>query len=130
MQLHHIGILTDNIEASINSYTDSFEFNKIGEHVYDPKQKCKLCMLENRFGFKVELIEPIENSPVRNLINTRGSGPIHLCYMSSCFDKDCTHLRNKGYIPVGVATSAVLFDGRRIMFFLSPQEEFVEIVEE
>jgi catechol 2,3-dioxygenase-like lactoylglutathione lyase family enzyme len=130
MRFHHIGILTNDIAASKNLYAEILGFTEESMPVYDPAQRCRLCTLVNVSGLRAELIEPQEDSPVRNLLVKHGPGPVHLCYASARFDEDCSRLRNEGFVPAGKVVPAVMFGNKRILFFLSPQEELFELLEE
>jgi catechol 2,3-dioxygenase-like lactoylglutathione lyase family enzyme len=129
MRFHHTGILTSDLNKSLKTYTEIYGFSKEHGPVFDQIQECDLCTLVNSSGYRIELIEPKENSPVFRLFSKRGPGPVHHCFVSDQFDNDCEKLRSSNFVPIGKKTPANLFRMKRVMFFLSPDEEIVEVLE-
>lgn len=61
-RLHHIGVFTPSIEASITLYRDLVGATHIGEPVDLPAEAARVCFV-NTPNAEVELIEPLEDHP-------------------------------------------------------------------
>lgn len=79
MNLHHIGIVVENIEEAEKKYQELFCVTSTLEFT-DIKQKVKVKFLTIE-GIKIELIEPLqEDSPISKFLKTSKSGIHHLAF--------------------------------------------------
>lgn len=131
MRLHHIGYAVKNIRSYLDEYLiPMFSPIRISEPVADPIQQVVVCFCEMQGGSVIELIEPMgEKSPVNSLIGSKRGGLYHLCYEVEDLDREVQRFRQKRYMPLGKPVPAAAFEGRRIVFLLSPQQDVVEFVE-
>ena len=131
MKIHHIGILTDDIQAGIRHHQDLFDIHPTTEIVEDPIQKVLVVMLSgSEMGdTQIELIQPTSNdSPVANAVK-KGSSLYHLCFEVEHLDETLRKTRAKGSLVISHPTPAKLFDGRRIAFIYGPDHYVVEFLE-
>lgn len=130
MKIHHIGIVTADIENACKQYADFFDFKRATDIVTDPIHKSKLVLLANGDNsLSIELIEPVgEDSPVADFLN-RGGGLHHICYETRSLVQSLNHMRSLGALLVSGPSPAVLFDGRPVVFVYTRSKELVEFVE-
>lgn len=74
--LHHIGIVTKNIEESIKIFS-LIGFNRDGEKLEDTIQNNILQMISDSNGNKIELIEPLNE---KSTVNIQSEGLHHLAF--------------------------------------------------
>jgi hypothetical protein len=125
-RLHHTCLLVEDIEAYLQ---ESFWHQK-SPIVYDPIQKCRLCMVSiNADDDKsVELVQPVgTDSPVYRSLKS-GQKLHHLCLEMSDTGAADEFMRRHRLLPVTKWQPAVLFDGRLIRFAYTRHRELVEFV--
>jgi catechol 2,3-dioxygenase-like lactoylglutathione lyase family enzyme len=78
MRLHHIGVITGNLEGSMHFYTN---LGYAASAIYaDPLQKARLVLMQRAHEPLVELIEPASpDSPAASWIQRVVVGPYHTC---------------------------------------------------
>jgi len=131
MRFHHIGYAV----ASIRRYLDDFLVPmfapvRITEPIADPVQRVTVCFVEMTGGTVIELVEPLgADSPVNAIIGSKRGGVYHLCYEVDDLDVELKRFRSKRCLPLGKPVSAAAFNGRRIVFLLTPENDLLELVE-
>jgi methylmalonyl-CoA/ethylmalonyl-CoA epimerase len=131
VKLHHVGYAV----ASIQDYFTSFlaplvGATELGPVHEDPVQGVRVAFVEVSPGALVELVEPLhESNPVRQFIGSPRGGLYHLCYEVDDLEATIARFRRKRCLPLAAAVPAVAFDGRRIVFMMTPQRDLVELVE-
>jgi methylmalonyl-CoA/ethylmalonyl-CoA epimerase len=129
IKLHHIGILTNDIDKTTDFYQQVLGFHLINNRVKDEIQQCWLQLLHDDKGYCLELIKPIDSkSPVYSLLMQR-AGPVHICYSTDHFEDDFIFMRNRKCVPAGKIVPAKLFNDKRIIFLLTPSDELIELLE-
>jgi len=131
MRFHHIGYAV----ASIRQYLDDFIIPlfdpvSISTPVTDPIQQVTVCFVEMRGGTVIELVEPVAaDSPVNKVIGSSRGGMYHTCYEVDDLDAEVRRFRTKRCLPLGKPVPAAAFDGRRIVFLMTPEHDLIEFVE-
>lgn len=124
---HHIGSLTSNLEISEKVFNNfGFIFT---ERFFDPIQEVNLSFGKNTMGILLELVEPIKNSKVENLLKKNGPGPYHLCFEVDSITKQEKILKKSGFICVKKAEKAIAFQYRLVAFYYSPTNGLIELLE-
>jgi methylmalonyl-CoA/ethylmalonyl-CoA epimerase len=125
-RIHHVSMLVENIDT----YLENSFWCLQSPIVYDPIQKCRLCLVSMQADndHLVELIEPVgENSPVYQAL-IRGEKLQHLCLeMPTRRDVDA-FIREYRLLPVTDWEPAELFQGRLIRFAYTRNRELMEFV--
>jgi methylmalonyl-CoA/ethylmalonyl-CoA epimerase len=131
MRFHHVGYATPNIDRYVEDFfLPIFAPLAISDKVSDPIQRVTVCFARMRGDTVIELVEPFgENSPVETVIGSNRGGVYHLCYEVDDLDREVARCREKRCMPVGKPAPAAAFDGRRIVFLLTPQRDLIEFVE-
>ena len=127
MILHHIGIVVPKIQDSIGELTKFLNFDTIGIPTLVGSQKANVCFL-NIGGFRLELIEPVEESSPVSDFASGGGGFHHLC-----FEVDDIHQEVKKMVKSGarlVVKPVIGFENRLIAFlFLKKKNTKCNLVE-
>ncbi len=131
LQLEHIGYAVQKIEEYlVNFFVPLFRPEAISPIVEDATQRVRVAFVTLPGGGRIELIEPLDEvSPVSNLLRSKRGGLYHLCYVVERLDQAIERFREKGCLLICGPTPAQAFDGRRIAFFCTPQNDIVELVE-
>jgi methylmalonyl-CoA/ethylmalonyl-CoA epimerase len=131
MRFHHIGYAVADIGAYIQDIlVPMFGPDWISEPIADPIQRVRVFFAELPGGVLLELVQGIdENSPVSAIVGSRRGGLYHLCYEVDDLEAIVARFRAKRFLPLGKPVAAAAFDGRRILFMISPQRDLVELLE-
>jgi methylmalonyl-CoA/ethylmalonyl-CoA epimerase len=131
VRFHHVGYAV----ASIQAYLEDFllplmQPESVTSPVADPIQRVRVCFVHMQGGTVIELVEPLdEHSPVREIVGSQRGGLYHLCYEVDDLDGEIRRFRDKRCLPLGKPVPAAAFDGRRIVFLLTPQRDLIELLE-
>ena len=127
MILHHVGIVVPKIQNSIGELTKFLNFDTIGIPTLVGSQKANVCFL-NIGDFRLELIEPVEESSPVSDFASGGGGFHHLC-----FEVDDIHQEVKKMVKSGarlVVKPVIGFENRLIAFlFLKMQNTKCNLIE-
>jgi len=131
MRFHHVGYATANIDRYVEEFfRPVFAPLAISDKISDPIQRVTVCFARMQGDTVIELVEPFgERSPIETVIGSNRGGVYHLCYEVDDLDRELARCRQKRCMPVGRPVPAAAFDGRRIVFLLTPQHDLIEFVE-
>lgn len=131
MKLHHVGIVTDDIESAIQRHRDLFGFEPITEIVDDPIQKVSVVMLSGPEpdSVPVELIAPLsDDSPISKIL--KGKARLyHLCFSVEDIEGALRYFRSHGAIIISGPVPSELYKDKKIAFVYSPDKYVVELLE-
>jgi methylmalonyl-CoA/ethylmalonyl-CoA epimerase len=129
-RLHHIAIVVDSIDKSLDWYCKLYNAKPLLDTYQDKNQLVYAQFIETE-NIKIELLEPInENSPIKKFIDKHGSGSLyHLAFEVDDLDAVDKEVRQKGGMPVSRTKEAwngmeVMF----VMFFKNSDHQLVEYV--
>ena len=123
MKFHHIGIATDNIEATIAYLKAFFIINHISEVIHDDKQNADLCMVTTE-NLNIELIA---GEITKNILKKR-QYLYHTCYEVEDIELMLERLVKEGAFLISPAKPAILFNEQKVAF-LSTKLGIVELLE-
>jgi methylmalonyl-CoA/ethylmalonyl-CoA epimerase len=131
VRFHHIGFAVNNIRQYLDEFfIPLFAPLTFTEPVADPIQRVTVCFAKLVGGTAIELVEPLgEDSPVKGIICSQRGGLYHLCYEVDHLAVEIERLRSKHCMLLGKPVPAAAFDGRRIVFLMTPQRDLIELVE-
>lgn len=131
MRFHHIGYAVRSIQRYLDTFlVPMFAPVRISAPVADPEQRVTVCFVEMQGGVVIELVEPLSaDSPVNLVIDSKRGGVYHLCYEVDDLEAEVKRFRAKRCLPLGKPVPAAAFNGRRIVFVLTPQNDLLEFVE-
>jgi len=132
MVIHHIGLVVKNIEEHYEKYFhNALGYNNLSQVYVDDKIGVKVAFINMNDKIFLEFVEPLDdNSPVNNYLKKRGQTLHHLCFEVENLEAECEQLRNKNYLITMPPTPAVAFNGRRVVFLMAKDENFlIELLE-
>jgi methylmalonyl-CoA/ethylmalonyl-CoA epimerase len=131
MRFHHVGYATRNIDLYVEDFfRPVFAPLSISEKVSDPIQRVTVCFARMQGNAMIELVEPFgENSPIDSVLDGDRGGVYHLCYEVDDLDREVARCRKRRCMPISKPVPAAAFNGRRIVFLLTPQHDLIEFVE-
>jgi methylmalonyl-CoA/ethylmalonyl-CoA epimerase len=130
-RFHHIGQAVADIGRHVEEFLRPvFGDLPITDAVADPIQKVRVCFVTMPGGVTIELVEPHgEGSPVRDIVGSSRGGLYHVCYEVPDLDRALAALRRMRCLPLGRPVPAAAFEGRRIVFMITPQRDLIELLE-
>ena len=128
MRLHHVGVITGNLEGSMHFYTS---LGYAASTIYaDPIQKARIVLMQKTHEPLVELIAPDSaESPAASWIQRITVGPYHMCYEVDDLEAIMAFFRHHRLFPVTKPVPAVAFNMRRIVFLWGKSSGLIELLE-
>jgi methylmalonyl-CoA/ethylmalonyl-CoA epimerase len=121
---HHLGIACDDI-AKMRAFVHAFhQVESDTDIVVDERQGIALCLIVVAGGLRLELVS---GAGVAGLIR-RGITYYHVCYEVECLEGAVKALRPAGAMPVFGPIPVAIFNGRRIMYLMTPMG-LIELLE-
>jgi methylmalonyl-CoA/ethylmalonyl-CoA epimerase len=128
LQLHHIGCLTESMDASIENYVAILGFKKASEIITIASQQVKICFIETAPGIFIELVEPqAENAALRKILKTKNPY-YHTGYVAENISILIEQLLEEGFYLVNRFFSEA-FDGRECAFLYTKDLHLIELIE-
>jgi len=130
MKFHHIGVFVKDLAIGREHLRSLFPIIRVGPVINDELLKVFVQFLTDENEICYEIITPngTDNPVQRSLIEGKNLLN-HIAYKVEDFDLKILEYRRKGCIPLGKAQPAVAFEGARVVFFLTPLEIIVELIE-
>lgn len=131
VRFHHVGYAVADIESYLEDFMRPlFSPVSVSEPVEDPIQRVRVCFVEMQGGTVIELVAPLgDDSPLKPFIGSKRGGLYHLCYEVQDLDEAIALYRSKRCMPLGKPVPAAAFNGRRILFLMTPQRDLIELLE-
>lgn len=124
---HHMGAAVNSIDDSLKILREFFQAEELSDVVFDPLQEVNLVLVKVG-GLVIELVSGKTVS--RFVSDKKGLNFYHACYETKEFDKTIDeYSKASGVILVSPVKPAVLFNRRRVAFFMVGGIGFVEILE-
>ena len=127
MKFHHLGIATEDIDLELRKWKKVFSgvSGELSiERCSDPLQEVELCPFELG-SLKVELVS---GEKVKNFLK-RGAKIYHVCFEVDNLERKIEDLIDIGCILVNSPKPALLFEGRRVAFLITPMGFLIELLE-
>ncbi|MDA7593659.1 VOC family protein [Candidatus Pelagibacter sp.] len=126
---NHFGIFVKNIKISEKHLSAFIEKGKSSKLILDKKLGIKAKLFYDKKKICYELVEPYgKNNPVSGFLK-RGTNILnHVAYTSKNFDKTLNELRDNKFMQISIINYSKLFKSR-IVFFISPLNYIIEIIE-
>lgn len=129
LQFHHVGLLVDDIENSVEHYSNLFGGANVSDITTIASQKVKVCFVKIGGESYIELVQPVnEESVVYKLLKKRVSY-YHIAYMVTDITAAVTRLEEMNYKPLEYFNSEA-FGGKRCIFLFSPDAHLIELIEQ
>jgi methylmalonyl-CoA/ethylmalonyl-CoA epimerase len=130
MRIHHVGYAVPNISEYLGGYVSSMlQPRAVSPVIDDPIQGVRVVFVELPGG-TLELIEPIAaDSPVQQILNRKRGGLYHVGYTTPQFDSAMARAIAKGCRALAKPVPAAAFGQKRIVFFMTPHFDIIELIE-
>ena len=126
---NHIGIFVKNIKKNEKYITSLFNISKKSRLVLDKKLGIKAKLYYDKDKICYELVEPYgKKNPVSGFLKKGSNILNHIAYSTNNLDKSMEQLRDKEFMQISIIKYSKLFKSR-IVFFLSPLNYIIEIIE-
>ena len=130
MDFDHIGVIVNRLEDGVAYFKNVLHVNKFTDQIVDPLQKVRLILAYDENDICYELLSPLsDDSPVQFAMVKKTNIINHIAYRVDDLDAQYDFLRKHGHMPLGSATPAIAFGGKRVQFFLNPLNFVVELIE-
>ena len=130
MKFHHIGIIVSDIDLGTNFLKDLYPITKISRTIIDKKIGVKIKFLTGKDKLLIELISPIgKKSPIKNLLNKKKSIINHLAYKVKNLELNISILKKKKCLQITNPIKARAFKDKRGVFFMTPLNYIIELIE-
>ncbi len=112
-KIDHVGILVKNIESALKFYQERLT---LPLHLVEENERFKVRVAFLRVGeVMVELVEPLEGSPLKNLVREKGEGIHHIAFEVDNLKASLEELKNKG-VPLRDAQPRLGGEGALVAF--------------
>ncbi len=129
MVIDHVGVVVQDLEEGIRTWTDLFGYGQKSEIILNSRQKVNVVFMEKTGSITVKLIAPsTANSPI-GLYASRGGGLHHLCFRCNNLEKDIPMLQRKGARLIVPPQPGEAFKNHNIAFLLTPNNLNIELID-
>ncbi len=130
MELHHVGIIVNDIKKAIRSLKQVLNAKKNSRIIIDKNWKIKILFIKHKNKILFEIIEPLDNkSPIAGQLKKNINIINHIAYKCKNFEKDKKNIIKNGAIPVTPKKKALAFNNKKIQFFMTKEKLLIELIE-
>lgn len=131
MKFNHIGIFVKTLSEGREHISNIIDIKKLSQEFHDKSLKVSVQFITDKSGITYEIVSPFgAHNPVDKVLNENKNILNHIAYTTDQFDKEVKKLRNNGCAPLGVAQKALAFNYSKVIFFITPLNFIIELVEE
>ena len=128
MKLHHVGVVTKDLQKCVKLY-EALGYAEV-KIVEDPIQMAWIALMHRSGEPLIELISPTsEQSPAWKWLQRITAGAYHVCYQTASLDETIPFMKERGFSVIMNPVPAVAFDNCRVAFLWSVLTGLVELVE-
>lgn len=126
VQPHHVGCAVPDLEDGCDVYASALGLRRRTRAFDITSQGVRVCFLEMRAGFYLELVMPLsENARLSTCMKV---GFYHLCMLVQDLETSRKHLKALQFSPLP-SFSSEAFAGAPCQFFLNPQRHLIELAQ-
>jgi len=127
----HIGVVVSDLATGEDNLRALFPIVDCSSVYHDELINVSIKFLIDKSGIRYELIAPLnKKSPLYSVLKSKKDVINHVAYKTSCFEQTIEHYKKNGCFQLGKPVSAIAFDGKRVVFFLTRIGAIVELVEQ
>jgi len=131
MIFHHLGLFVADLEQGRTALAALLPITTFEPPVDDPGLRVRVQFGLDAGGLRYELVAPLgEGDPVTPVLASGKAILNHVAYRVPNLAAEAARLRQQGALPLGPARPAQAFDGRPVMFFLTPLRFILELIED
>jgi len=130
LMFHHLGLFVRDLDTGRRHLEGLLPGGQFGAAITDPLLRVEVQFYTSLDGLRYELVAPYgDQDPVTPVLKTGQNILNHAGYTGADFDSEVSRLRQARCLPLGQPMPAVAFEGRRVVFFLTPLRFIVELIE-
>ena len=130
MKFHHIGIFLSNIKTGETFFKKIIKIKRKSRIFFDIKLGVKVRFLYDDSGICYEIVAPYgKNNPVNKVLKKKGNILNHVAYETKNLKKTMNYLRKINCAPITRPQPAKAFNNRKVIFFLTPLNFIIEIIQ-
>ena len=130
MIFHHLGIFVKSIDKASIILSRDLKAKKASPIIVDKNLQVKVQFFKYANNLIFELVEGIgSKNPVKSSLDQNKNLLNHIAYKTNEFDVQMNKLIKKGYIQISKVSNSIAFKGKKIVFFLSPLNFIIELIE-
>lgn len=129
LSFHHVGLLVQSIEDSMQQYVQLFGSKNISQLFNISSQQVKVCFVKIAEDSFIELVQPLsETSSVYKLLRKKISY-YHTAYKVKDIVYAVQKLEELNYKPLEFFNSEA-FENKRCIFLFAPDASLIELIED
>ena len=130
MRFHRIGILVNKLELGVDFFSKFQKKTQFSKIIYDKNLGVKIIFFKQKDKVNFELISPHgKRSPIADLLKKKSSIINHIAFEVKNFKKNIKFLKSLGCVQITKPKKAKAFNGRHVVFFMSPLNHVIELIE-
>ncbi len=129
LKFHHVGLLVENMEYSIEQHAALFGAANISKVYQINSQKVNVCFVKISDGTFIELVEPSNEQSIVYKLLKKKTSYYHIGYKVSDISSCVSYLESLNYKAMEIFNSEA-FEGGKCMFLFSPEAHLIELIEE
>lgn len=130
MKLHHIGIFVENQNKGLTFFKKLIKIKKKTNLILDKNLGVKVRFIYDMQNNCYEIVSPYtKKNPVKKILAEKKNIINHFAYKTNKFEKTILHLRKINCAPLSKPKYALAFK-RKVIFFLTPLNFIIEIIED
>lgn len=126
--LHHMGILTRDLNASLGLYRKAFHYVQMTHVLPMAGLGIRACVMERPGAPRLELIEPVDPGSRLGQMALAGTTGYHLAWAVPSLQAATAALAEEGFHALPVFPSP-LWEGLSCCFAIGPANELVELLQ-
>jgi len=128
LTFHHVGLLVDDINASIEHYAALVGRENISAPVLVASQKVKVCFVRTGSESFIELVEPTEEGSIVSKLLKKRVSYYHVAYKVQNIHAEIERLEKLHYKAMELFHSEA-FGNKLCVFLFTPEAHLIELIE-
>jgi len=130
MKFDHLGVVVPTLNEGRAHLSAALQVAEWSREFADPLNGVFVQFGRDRLAMCYELVAPLgSNSPVALALRKREAILNHVAYRVDLLEPQVNRLRDLYFHPLGTPKPAVAYEGRNILFLMSPLNFIVELIE-
>ena len=129
LYVDHLAVTTLHIDQTLVDYLSMLGSRLIRGPAINPAQNVQYAFVQLANGLVVEILSPLEGSPVNRHVAQQGGGPYHFCFAVANIEASIGAAEKMGAKLIIAPVSDIAFDGRKIAFLFHELHGMFEFVE-
>ncbi|MFY0651234.1 MAG: VOC family protein [Cyclobacteriaceae bacterium] len=128
LKFHHVGVITQNMAFSIETYSKLFGKNSISDVYEISSQGVEVCFVETGKGSYLELVQSLSEKSIINSMSKKGTTYYHTGYLVPDIEEAISFLKSNKFRHIETFKSEA-FDNSFCAFLISREAHLIELIE-